>query len=79
MGCTDQQFGTPTLEDTQRLCEQLQDVVFSTGLNLNTEEAQELEESITKFQDIFTTKSDDYGWTDRIYHPNNTSNACPID
>jgi hypothetical protein len=44
-------------------------------LNLNTREAQKLEEFVTQFWDIFTTKSDDCGQTDIVYYHINTSNA----
>jgi hypothetical protein len=38
------------------------------GPKLSRREAQNLEEFITEFQDIFATKSDDYGRPDSIYH-----------
>jgi hypothetical protein len=43
--------------------------------NLNTRESQNLEEFITEFQDVFTTKSDDCGRTDRVYHHVDTGDA----
>jgi hypothetical protein len=37
-----------------------------------------LEEVLTKFGDIFATDSDDYGWTERVYHSTDTGEARPI-
>jgi hypothetical protein len=34
--------------------------------NLRDAESHELEELLTKYGDIFATKGDDYGWTDRV-------------
>jgi hypothetical protein len=42
---------------------------------LSDAESQEFEELLTKYRDIFSMKSDDYGWTKRVYHHINTGEA----
>jgi hypothetical protein len=46
--------------------------------NLYTKEANVLEEFIAEFQDVFATKSGDYGRTDKVYHQIDTGDAHPI-
>jgi hypothetical protein len=53
-------------------------VVSGARPNLNTKEAQVLEEFIAEFQDIFATKSGDYGLTNKVYHCIDTGDAHPI-
>jgi hypothetical protein len=60
---TNRQFGTPTSEDKRALWATL---VPGTTPNLNTREAQKLEEFIMHFQDINITKSDNCGKTESI-------------
>jgi hypothetical protein len=63
---------------TRGLCKELKDMVSSSRLNLNTKEAQILEEFIAAFQNVFTTKSCDYGRTDTFYPRIDTGDAHPI-
>jgi hypothetical protein len=34
-----------------------------------------LEELLTEYEDIFAMDSDDYGWTNRVYHRTDTGEA----
>jgi hypothetical protein len=36
--------------------------------NLNNDEAQEVEELVTEYEDIFVTNDSDYGRTNRVYY-----------
>jgi hypothetical protein len=63
---------------TRRLCEQAQGVVSGARPNLDTREAQNLEQFIIEFQDIFATKYDDCERTDRVYHRIDTGEAHVI-
>jgi hypothetical protein len=55
----------PQAQDTTP---KLQDVIAAVRPNLSVTEFGELEELPTKYGDIFAMKSDNYGWTNRIYH-----------
>jgi hypothetical protein len=48
------------------LYEHLQDVIISAGLNLSNAETWELEDLITKYKDVFVTKSSKYRQTNRV-------------
>jgi hypothetical protein len=46
----------------------LQDVTVAAKPNLSDGKSRELKELLTEYGDIFAIKSDDYGWTDKVYH-----------
>jgi hypothetical protein len=43
--------------------------------NLSDAESRELEELLIEHRGIFATKSNDCGWTDRVYHHMDTGEA----
>jgi hypothetical protein len=43
-------------------------MIAATRSNLNDAESRELEELFTECGDIFTMKSNDYRWTNGVYH-----------
>jgi hypothetical protein len=43
--------------------------------NLSSAESREMEELLAHNRDIFATKSDDYGRTNRVYHHMDTGEA----
>jgi hypothetical protein len=53
----------------------LQDVMVAARSNLSNAESRKMEELLSKYRDIFVTKSDDYGRTDRLYHHMGTGEA----
>jgi hypothetical protein len=53
-------------------------VISDAKPNLDTREAQTLQEFITEFQDAFATNCGDFGRTDRVYHRIDTGDARPI-
>jgi hypothetical protein len=55
----------PQIQDTTL---KLKNVIATATTNLSDAESQELEELLTKYGDIFGMKSDDYGWTNKVYH-----------
>jgi hypothetical protein len=56
----------------------LQDVIPASRPNLSGAESLELEDLIAEYGDIFTTKSDYYGRTYRVYRRIHTGEARPI-
>lgn len=46
--------------------------------NVSLGEAQVMEELVADYQDVFQTKSDDYGRADKVYHSIDTGDARPI-
>jgi hypothetical protein len=60
---------------TRGLGKQLQGLVSGARPNLNTREAQMLEEFVTEYQDVFATKSGDYGRSNKVYHRIGTGDA----
>jgi hypothetical protein len=63
----------PHVQDT---VPKLQDVIAARP-NLSDTESWELEK-LTEYGDIFATKSDDYRWTDKLYHRLDSGVARPI-
>jgi hypothetical protein len=55
-------------KQVQDITSKLQDVMAAARPNLSNAESREMEELLTECKDIFSTKSDDCRWTDRLYH-----------
>jgi hypothetical protein len=65
----------PQVRDTTP---KLQDVTAAAKSNLSDNASKELEELLTKYGNIFVMKSDDYRWTNRVYHHIDTGEGQPI-
>jgi hypothetical protein len=53
----------PQVQDTTP---RIQDIMTAVGRNLSDAESRELEQLLTKYEDIFAMKSDEYERTDRV-------------
>jgi hypothetical protein len=56
----------------------LQNVIAAARSNLSDTESQELEELLTKYRDISAMKSDDYRYTNIVYHRTDMGEALLI-
>jgi hypothetical protein len=46
----------------------LQDIIATARPHLSNREFQELEELLVEYEDIFAVDSEDYRWTNKVYH-----------
>lgn len=65
----------PQVKDTTP---KFQDAMAAARPDLSDAESKALEELLIEYADIFAMKSDNYGWTDRLYHSIDTGEARPI-
>jgi hypothetical protein len=71
-------YQKPEPRRKRSLCKQLREVIVGARPNLSVREAQALEELMADYQDVFETKSVDYGRTDIVYHRIDTGDARSI-
>jgi len=68
----------PQPRQKQGLCKQLREVIAGARSNVSLGEARVLEEHIADYQEVFETKSGDYGHAEKVYHIIDIGYARPI-
>jgi hypothetical protein len=68
----------PHLRQKQGHCKQIKEAVDGARPNVSLREAQALEQLIADYQEVFETKSCDYGRTEKVYHRIDTGEVRSI-
>jgi hypothetical protein len=65
----------PQPQQKQGLCKRLKEVIAGARPNASLGEAQAVEEVIANYQDVFETKSGDYGRAEKVYYRTDTGDT----